>query len=333
MIGGRLSALLAVLVACTTASCGGKLDAGRNAPHGPLPVDERNPVIIENDNVNDNWMGEYSLLLANQGALSIAGVIVCSSNYWPDLNSNVMGWTKLVNAARGSGLVDIPDVTVSAGAPLVAPADAQIDSTLPNNSTGAQRIIELSRQLSKPSRPVVVLVGTQLTDLADAYLVDHTVVDRVVVVAALGSLMAPKALMTGPNGDLDPWADWIVAHRYQYIQVTAFYDQTQDVKASDLGNLPQTPLGDWIAQKQPGISPLPQASDQITVLTTALPQFATTVQRVSPDASAKFGSPKGQGPPLVPDDTGNARVVTKIAAPLAASAFWQMLLEPHAVEP
>ena len=333
MIERRLSALLAALVACATASCGGKLDAGRNAPHGPLPVDERNPVIIENDTVNDNWMGEYSLLLANEGALSIAGIIVCSSNYWPDLNSNVMGWTKLVDAARGSGLGNIPDLTVSAGAPLVAPSDGQIDSTVPNHSVGAQRIIDLSRQLSLPSRPVVVLVGTQLTDLADAYLVDHTVVDRVVVVAALGSLMAPKALMTGPNGDLDPWADWIVAHRFKYIQVTAFYDQTQDVKASDLGNLPQNQLGDWIAQKQPGISPLPQAGDQVTVLTMGLPQFATLVQRVSPDPSAKFGSPKGQGPPLVPDDTGNAWVVTKIAAPLAASRFWQMLLEPHAAEP
>ncbi|HEX7670023.1 MAG TPA: hypothetical protein VF395_10585 [Polyangiaceae bacterium] len=201
---------------------------------------------------------------------------------------------------------------------------------MPNNSAGAQRIIALSREFGRPRRPVVVLVGAQLTDLADAYLVDPTVVDRVVVVASLGSLDSPKVRMTGPNGDIDPWADWIVAHRFQYIQVTASYDQTADVTAAELGSLPQNPLGSWIAGKQANISTNPRASDQVTVLATALPQFATAVQRVSPDPSAVFGSPIGQGPPLLPDEGGNAWVVTEVAAPLAASRLWRMLLEPQA---
>src|SRR6185369_12543949 len=98
--------------------------------------------------------------------------------------------------------------------------------------------------LGTAHRPLVVLVGTQLTDLADAYLVDPTVVERIVVVAALGSLKTPGALMTGPNGDLDPWADWIVAQRYDYVQVSAYYDQTADVATNELGNLPKNPLGD-----------------------------------------------------------------------------------------
>ena len=333
MIANRFSVALSVGLTLATAGCGGTLDAGRDEPHGLLPVDERNPVILENDSATDNWFGEYSFLLANEGALSIAGIIVCSSIYWSNLNDNVTGWTKLVNAARAIGFENVPDLTVSAGAPLTQPGDGQIDSTVPNDSAGAERIIDLSRELSLPSRPVVILVGTQLTDLADAYLVDHTVVDRVVVVAALGSLSAPKALMTGPNGDLDPWADWIVAHRYEYVQVSAFYDQTMDVTTAELGNLPQNPFGNWIAEKQPNISTLAVAADQVTVLAAALPQFATAVQRVSPDPSAKFGSPQGQGPPLQPDDGGNAWVVTQIAVPLASSRLWQMLLDPRAQGP
>ena len=302
-------------------------------PHGPLPVDERNPIIIENDSFSDNWMGEYAVLLANSGGSTLAGIIICSSEYWPDLNANVTGWNKFVNAARASGLKDIPDVTASAGERLHEPSDGQIDSTIPNRSAGAQRIIELSRELSLPWRPVVVLVGTQLTDLADAYLVDPSVVDRVVVVAALGTFDTPRALMTGPNGDLDPWADWIVAHRFKYIQVSAYYDQTADVTDTGIGNLPQNPLGDWIAAKQPNISSLREAADQVTVLVANVPQFATASTRMAPDPSATFGSPIGQGPPLVPNQNGNAIVVTQVASPLAASRLWQMLLEPQLQQP
>jgi len=323
----RLWSAFCICVAAS--SCGGTLDAGQNVPHGPLPADERNPVILVNDSSSDNWVGEDTMLFANSGGPSLAGIIICASNYWPDLNANVPGWSKMVNAARSSGLQNIPDVTVSAGTPLTKPADGQIDSTVPNHSAGAQRIIDLSRDLSEPSRPVVVLVGTQLTDVADAYLMDATVVHRVVVVASLGSLQSPKALMTGPNGDLDQWADWIVAHRFEYVQVTAFYDQTADVTAAELGNLPQNPLGAWVASKQPSISTLQVAADHVAILAVSAPGFAKSVQRVTPDPGAVFGSPIGQGPPLIPDANGNSFVVTSIAAPLAKSRFWGMLLVPH----
>ena len=80
-----------------------------------------------------------------------------------------------------------------------------------------------------PLRPVVVLADAPLTDFADAYLIDPTVVDRVVVVAALGSYSAPNGVMGVPNGDLDAWASWIVAQRFRYVQVGVWYDQSNDV--------------------------------------------------------------------------------------------------------
>jgi hypothetical protein len=325
----RLAVAFRIAVSFAASSCGGTLDAGHDVPHGQLPVDERNPVVILNDSSSDNWVGEYTILLANNGGPRLVGIIIGASKYWSDLNANVPGWTNMVTAARSSGLQGIPDITVSAGKPLAQPSDQQIDSTVPNRSAGAQRIIDLSNELATPSRLVTILVGTQLTDLADAYLVDPTVVDRVVVVAALGSLNLPKVLMTGPNGDLDPWADWIVAHRFKYVQVSAFYDQTTDVTTTEISNLPKNPFGDWIAQKQPNILALDVASDQVTALAVGLPEFSKTVQRASPDVSAVFGAPQGQGPPLVPDTGGNAFVVTAIAAPLAKSRFWGMLLAQH----
>jgi hypothetical protein len=320
-------ALLALALAVT--GCGQALDAGQYESHGPLPVDERNPVILSNDGADDNWSGEYAMLLANGGGLSLAGIVVGASNYWTDLGANATGWKNLVAAARSSGLRHVPDVTVSASSPLTAPADGRIESTVPNRSPGAQAILDVSQRLSLPGRPVVVLACTQLTDVADAYLMDPTVVERVVVVALLGSYAAPKGLMAGPNGDLDPWADWIVAQRFTYVQITAFYDQSADVTANDLPSLPKNAFGDWMAAKQPYLSPLPTAADQVAVLAVALKDFPLTVQRSSADTSAGFGSPIGQGPPLVPDANGNAWLVTEIAPRLAQSVLWQSLLDPH----
>ena len=47
-----------------TVGCGGTLDAGRDVPHGLLPVDERNPVILYQDDWSGDWLGEYAVLLA-----------------------------------------------------------------------------------------------------------------------------------------------------------------------------------------------------------------------------------------------------------------------------
>jgi hypothetical protein len=322
---------LCIGAALGASACGGTLDAGRDKPHGLLPVDERNPVILDNDQSSDNWVGEQAMLLANSGGPPIAGIIASASSYWPVARDNAAGWTRLVTAARASGLKNIPEVTASDGLPLVRPDDGQIDSTTGNQSAGGRLIVDLSRQLSLPWRPVVVLSCAALTTVADAYLQDPSVVDRVVVVAVLGAYAAPNGVMNGPNGDLDPWADWIVAQRFRYVQVSSYYDQLGDVTSAELPSLPPNALGAWMADKQPNIFEIPQASDQIAVLSVALPTFVVAVQRVSPDASVAFDAM--QGPPLRPDVAGNAWIVTQIAAPLAKSRLWDMLLDPRTYRP
>jgi hypothetical protein len=326
LIPSRLALLLPLIL--SAAGCERNLNAGKDVPHGPLAVDERNPVILANDGWNDNWSGEYAVLLANTDGPPLLGIIVSASRYWDDLTGNVNGWKDFVTAARASGLQGVPDVTASQSNSLTPPGDGQIRSTVPNNSSGAKLILELSHQ-STPWRPVVVVAGTRLTDIADAYLLDATVVDRVVVVAALGAIAGSRGLMTGPNGDLDPWADWIVAQRFRYIQVSTVYDQGADVTTDDLPNLPNNKFGDWMAAKQPRLSPLTTAGDQMAELTFALPHFIATVVQSRADVSAGFNSPPGQGPPLVPAPDGNDWLVTSINPRLAQARLWQMLLDPR----
>lgn len=323
-----------VLVFCgvLAASCDPTLDAGDNESTTKLPVDKHNPVILLNDSARDNWGPEYAALFANDG-LKIVGVVVTSSEYWPDLEANLGGWRELITAARQSGLQGLPDPVASTGAQLVVPPDRLVESTRVNRSAGAELILRKSKELGLPGQPLVVLCGTQLTDLADAYLIDPAVAERVVVVAQIGSYSALKASMSSPNGDLDPWADWIVAQYFRYVQVSVSYDQSGDVTADDLTALPKSPLVTWMATKLASLSKMPKSSDQGPVLAVSDPGFITTALRSAVDTSAGFNSPAGQGPPLAASAGGSDWLVTEVDATVPRARMLQMLSKLKVAQP
>jgi hypothetical protein len=318
----NISALAAVIAVLALGCDGEVLDAGNDVPRGLLPVDDRNPVILSNDGTG-NWYGLYAVLFANAGGPRLAGIVVNASSYATSLDDNLDAWQQLVDAARASGMQGIPDPVASLGTPLVRPPGGDIDATSANASDGAQLIVDVSARLATPRRPVVVVAGGRLTDVADAYLLDHAVRDRVVVIAALGSLSAGGGVMNAPNGELDPWADWIVAQRFRYVQVSTFYDATVDLPAAGLPSLPQTPLGDLVAQQQPAITDVPTQADQVSILAIGLPQFVVAVERVEHDTSQSFD--RVSGPELIPSVNGPSWLVTEIDPSVAGRRLQQML--------
>lgn len=176
--GAARRAGVVVVLGISAAGCAEKtLDAGFDVPHGLPPVDERNPVVLSNDGVG-NWYGLDAMLLANTGGAPLLGIAVNTSSYATNLDDNLAAWRELVTAARASGLRGIPDPVGSVGAPLVRPSDGEIDSTIANGSSGARLIVDASLQASSPSRPVVVVAGGRLTDVADAYLLDPKTFER-----------------------------------------------------------------------------------------------------------------------------------------------------------
>ena len=317
--------LLAVAVAA--GGCTQTLDAGSNRPHGRLPVDERNPIVLVNDGAADNWQGEYAVLLANGGGPPLAGIVVNKSMAWPDLDANVAGWRELVSAARASGLRNIPDPLASVGPPLVRPASGDVDATSPNRSEGARFIVDASNRLGLPYRPLVVVTGGALTDVADAYLIDRTVAERIVVVSSLGLVNASGAEMGIPNGELDPWADTIVASRLRYVQVSAFYSQLDDVPAASVSRLPANPLGARIAAKQPGLWEWPPASDQVAVIAVGIASFTTEVQRVTVAPPVVAGATAG--PDVAFDAAGAGWLVTGCDGSVPATRLWELLMDPN----
>jgi hypothetical protein len=302
------------------------LDAGSDRPREALPVNHENPVILSNDGPWDNWHGEYAVLLAHAGGPPLAGIIVSTGGTWSDLDANFSGWQELVSRARASGLVNVPDPMRSASEPLARPDDGDIDSTVANDSDGARFIVETSLVLSRPNRPVVVATGGRLTDVADAYLIDPTVTKRVVVVASLGTGFPEGeelARMGVPNGEMDPWADAIVARKFRYVQVSAYYDQLADVPAERVTELPDNAFGEWMREKQPQILATPLASDQVSVIALGVPEFTRGVTRVS-----QLGW-DGGGPTLAPDANGRGWLVTASEDAAATARFWEILLDPE----
>lgn len=304
------------------AACGGSLDAGKNEPQGLLPVDGRNPTILFGDGFVDNWQGEYALLYAATGRLSLVGIVVNTGPMWPNTESLMAGWQEMTAAASKSGMKNVPTPMASLGPTLVRPANGDIDSTQGNASKGAHFIVEASQELARSYRPLVVLTGCRLTDVADAYLLDPTVVDRVVVVSALGSVTATGGLMGIANGEMDPWADVIVASKFRYIQVSTYYDPMSDVPADLLQQLLANPFATWIKNKQPKVWDDLDASDQNAVSALVLPQFVTGVQKVA------FQLPtSGNLPSLIKDDRGPILLVTQVSGAIATSTLWQMVLD------
>jgi hypothetical protein len=149
------------------------------------------------------------------------------------------------------------------------------------------------------------------------------VVDRVVVVSSLGSVSAGNGVMGAPNGELDPWADWIVATKSRDVQVSAFYDQTTDIPASKRASLPANDFGALIASQQPIIENVPIRDDHVAVLAVGLPEFVVSVSRVAIDPAATFDSTIG--PTLVPIVNENVWLVTAVDGVTASVRLWQML--------
>jgi len=309
---------LCTLLPCV-AACSGSLDAGYDKPRGLLPVDARNPIVLCNDGAYDNWSGEYAALFASSGALSLAGIVISTgSNDATNLDVNMTGWRQMVTAARGAGMQNIiPDPMASSGSALVRPGDGNIASTTANRSEGAHFILDTSAQLSQPYRPLVIVTGGRLTDVADAYLMDPTLPERVVVVSSLGTTTTDGAQLGPPNGEMDKWADVIVAQKFRYVQISAFYDQTNDVPDSLLPQLPENTFTSWIAAKKSKIYDDTLAADQGAVVAVAVPEFVSTVARAAlTDTST---------PALSSSPSGPIWLVTQVNGAVATARLWDML--------
>lgn len=316
---------LAATLACTCAlaGCRAELDAGSDIPHGLLPIDERSAVVVVNDGARDNWQGEYAALLGGSGQFRFVGLVVNATTEYPSVDTNVTGYRQIIAAARDSGLGDLPDPIASIAPALSRPDSGNIDDTAPNRSEGARLIVQAVARYGSSTHPLVTATGGALTDVADAYLMEPSISDRLVVAASLGSGETRDDTFD-PNGGRDVWATFIVMSRLRVVQVNSYYDQTLDVPDDRVSELPQNSFGKWLADKRGDLLKKLVACDQISVFAAALPWFATEVARMRVDESdTRY---------LIPDATGTIWRVTSGDDERARAEIWDRLLDPKSFE-
>jgi hypothetical protein len=217
---------------------------------GGLPYDRTNPVVYDNDGAVDMYTDEYLLALSALGEIHLKGMMT-SSPIAPydryvtagDYERGVADREQLVGAAGGSGLTDIPTRMRGPMGNLERPSSGRIEDTRPIGAAGSWLIVNEARKASV-EKPLVVVSGAPLTAEADAYLLDPSIADKVVIAWLGGQTHS----MCDYNGWADPWAAYIVLKKMRLVQFPLGVSPPR-VPKPQLLTLPPSPLRDYMYHK------------------------------------------------------------------------------------
>ena len=132
------------------------------------------------------------------------------NGYQFSLQQGIDDAQKSLGMARRSGLKNIPDAVAGADAAFARPANGKIEDTLVVPSAGSDLIVREARRASA-QKPLLVFVGGPLNTVANAYLIDPSIAQKMVVF---------MTDLRGYNGK-DEWANHIVASRCRLINFGA----------------------------------------------------------------------------------------------------------------
>jgi hypothetical protein len=207
-------------------------------------------VVYDNDEAVDMYTDEYLLALASLSEIQLKGMITSSpivpyDNYVTVENyeRDVADREQLVATARASGFVNIPTRVRGPMGHLQKPGSGEIDETQPIGSVGSWLIVAEARKAT-PEKPLIVVAGAPLTAEADAYLLDRSIADKLIV-AWLGG---GKTDMCDYNGWADSWAAYIVMRKLRLVQFPLRM-APPSVPKPRLLELPACPLRDYMYRK------------------------------------------------------------------------------------
>jgi hypothetical protein len=216
----------------------------------PLPYNSSNPVFYDNDEAVDQYTDEYLLARASLGETDLTGMITSSPvepfnpfDKVADYERMVADREQLVANAKASGFANIPVLARGPMVNLEKPASGQISDTKPIGAVGSWLIVAEARKASA-EKPLVVVAGAPLTAEADAYLLDPSIADKMVV-AWLGGT---DRNMCDYNGWGDPWAAYIVLQKLRLVQFPVRV-ASPSVPKAQLVDLPARPLRDYMYRK------------------------------------------------------------------------------------
>ena len=186
-----------------------------------------NPVIYDNDETVDGYTDGYLCALAANSEISLRGFITSSSIQPYNKHVPSEGYERMtrdrqaiVTVARLSGLKNIPDPVRGPKGNLSKPSSRQIRDTQPIGSAGSWLIVNEARKASIQN-PLVIIVGGPVTAEADAYLLDPSIADKMIVLWD-GAALPDKNPTHLAN--YNAWADgWAANIAFQKLRLV-FWD-------------------------------------------------------------------------------------------------------------
>ncbi len=192
-----------------------------------------NPVIYDNDIVDDVLEDEWAFVMADLGHMNLVGYICTPALtdgwgfYHPEWKQE---FYNMYNRASNSGMCmdRIPPVTIG--------TEASSESAgVCKWSEGAQLYVDTINQQyqSDPTRPVIINIGGQGATLASAYCIDNSIVDKCIVY---------YTALSGYNGHYT-WASELVAQHYLVINFGQESPWWNDTNAQNQWNVLPRPTG------------------------------------------------------------------------------------------
>jgi hypothetical protein len=196
--------------------------------------------------------------------------------------------------------------------------------TTPGGSIGAQRIVSRANQVyaADPNRPLVVIAGGPLTTVAEAYLLDNSIENKVIVVWLGGAINGSN----GYNNWADGWAHYITLQKFILVQFPEIFvgPQISEAQLSQLSpNL--EPLRQWMIDKYHPTSTLPPPNghdaDAPPAISLMRNDYVTGLKRVSFD---RFVQTSGHQVPVTRDDpSGTDFVITDVDEAVEPLEWWR----------
>jgi TolB protein len=198
------------------------------------------PVIYDNDWWTDVPDAAYLWAKASLGQCKLKGNIItrCTfgweKGYAHKLEEQLQDCRKLLEAARASGLRNIPDPVLGAKEALQRPKSGKMEDTRFERSQGSDLLVAEALKAS-PEKPLLVFVGGSCTTVATAYLSEPAIAERMIVFQIDG----------GAYNGSDGWS-WEIALKKCYFANWArgyFWDKLSAWNPAPFQRLPNNPLG------------------------------------------------------------------------------------------
>lgn len=202
------------------------------------------PMIYDNDWWFDTPDKNYLWAKASLGEADLRGNIVSRdmwdwrNGYLYKLEQGMEDARKSIAIARRSGLRNIPDPVAGSDRAFERPKSGKIEDTKVFRSPGSDLIVAEARKAT-PQKPLLVFVGGPLNTVANAYLTDASIAEKMIVF---------MTDLRGYNGK-DPWANTIVATRCKLINYGAhiWWPQRPEPPAMPLERFKELPKNEMTA--------------------------------------------------------------------------------------